>query len=93
MALTSVQNIMILFTEIFFYLETKCYISYAVSGLFLILAFILILMKLVKISKSLICIMEIFTELSESDIKSVRKYSKQTLLTFEHLSHRYENLK
>lgn len=61
-------------------------VLYIIETLLLFLGFFVVLTRLMKISNSFIALMEIFTQLSEADVKKTWRYSEYTMKLFIHLN-------
>ena len=67
-------------------------VLYILETLLLFLGFFVVLTRLIKISNSFISLMEIFTQLSDADVKKTWRYSEYTMKLFIHLSEKDEQM-
>lgn len=65
----------------------------AIGVVLLTLGFLLVFSSLLKITKSFVSLMEIFTQFSEVDIKKITKYCMFLNLLFIHLAKKYDQFK
>ena len=59
----------------------------------LIIGFLLVFSSLIRITRSFVCLMEIFTHFSEYDLKKIIKYCIYLSQIFTHLGVKYDNFK
>jgi hypothetical protein len=74
------------FQKHFYQTEVMTIVLYIIETLLLFLGFFVVLTRLMKISNSFIALMEIFTQLSEADVKKTWRYSEYTMKLFIHLN-------
>ena len=67
---------------------------YIIIGVILLLVgFILVFSSLIHITRSFVCLMEIFTHFSESDLRKIIRYCQFLSRIFVHLGHKYDKFK
>lgn len=74
-------------------MEIKNNVYIAIGLILLIVGFFLLFSSLLRITKSFISLMEIFTQFSEVDLKKIIKYCLFLNLLFNHLTKKYEQFK
>jgi hypothetical protein len=74
-------------------MEIKNNVYIAIGLILLIVGFFLLFSSLLRITKSFISLMEIFTQFSDVDLKKIIKYCLYLNLLFGHLTKKYDQFK
>lgn len=89
----AMNNISNKVNQIYHIIEIKNYVFIGIGLVLLIAGFLLVLSSLIRITKSFVSLMEIFTQFSESDLKKIIRYCMFLEQLFAHLNKKYDQFK